>query len=457
MASSDIGRDAVKAIFREKGAVPPQNLDLERYVLATCIEYADTFLPDIRAFLEPDHFWIQPHEYAYAAALHLFDAGRPVNAESIGEVLRAQGKMRAEERVDLLHALACTAVNHIHALDHARVVYDLWRQRQGIARLQSHAAEGYSTPNVDAWIAEARSHLDAIDAPQGAVQAKHIADPIDAIAADLRNGGADRGLDTGIADLDRLLNGMHPGEVHVIMAKTSRGKTALALGAAVQVATVNRRGALIQSGEMSDRAMAKRSLSQIAHIDGGLFNARRAHELLADADALERLKDAVTTLRHAPLYVDDRSGLSLPEIRRDAVALKRFLAKMGVDLALVALDYLQLFRSGEKHQSREQEVAAAMRGAKSLAKFLGCVVVVLSQTNEEGKSRESRGIENDADSIILIDAPAYEERMKRSAVSDDPEECKLIVSKRRGEGTTGTCDALFWPKFTLFTSMSRQS
>ncbi len=264
------------------------------------------------------------------------------------------------------------------------------------------------------------------------------------------------GIHTGFSDLDRLITGLRPGEMFVLAARPSIGKTALALNMAENMALSSRRAPVgIFSLEMSMKMITLRLLCSRSRID--------ISQLRDSALSQARWKDIMDTaqaLRDAPIYIDDSSaGLDVMELRSRARRMKS-----EFDIQALFIDYLQLMRpvGGNKNTTRENDVAQISGGIKALAKELNIPIVVLAQLNRQAEQvgsrpklahlRESGAIEQDADVVALL----HRERETDAAVPQSPTiplEAEIIVAKHRN-GPTGIVKVLWIPAYTRFEDRS---
>ncbi len=264
------------------------------------------------------------------------------------------------------------------------------------------------------------------------------------------------GLPTGFDSLDDIILGLRPGEMFVLAARPSIGKTALALNMAENIAMCSEpRAAGIFSLEMSTKQLVLRLLCSQARISLGDIR-----DCALSQGRWQEIMQAGDRLRKAPIYIDDTSAnLDVVELRARARRMKR-----EHDIQVLFIDYLQLLRpvGGNRNTTRENEVAQMSGGIKSLAKELEIPVVVLAQLNRQAEQqgqrpklshlRESGAIEQDADVVALL----HRERDTDSETPIDPRsgiEAELIVAKHRN-GRTGIANLVFIPAFTRFENRS---
>ncbi len=262
------------------------------------------------------------------------------------------------------------------------------------------------------------------------------------------------GIETGLVDLDSMTSGFQAGELVVIAARPSLGKTALALNIAAHAAIKNRKVVGMFSLEMSKESLVIRLLCSEARID--------SHKLRTGFSSKEewnRMTPALGRLSEAPLYIDDTAAPSIMQIRAKARRLK---AEKGLDLLIV--DYLQLVSGDRRFENRTQEVSSISRGLKSIAKELKVPVLALSQLSRAPEQRpgnqrpqlsdlrESGSIEQDADVVIFIfreKKPAEEQQEGEEEFVQGGSETRLIIGKQRN-GPTGEVPVVFLKPYAKF-------
>jgi len=271
-------------------------------------------------------------------------------------------------------------------------------------------------------------------------------DEIEAISS--RDGGM-VGVPTGFKDLDELTNGLHPGQMVIVAARPSLGKSTIALDWLRSAAIKHGLPSVIFSLEMSRNEITMRLLSAEARVP--LHHMRSG--TMSDED-WARLARRMGEVAEAPLFIDDSPNLTMMEIRAKARRLKQ-----RHDLRLIVIDYMQLMTSPRKVDSRQQEVSELSRSIKLLAKELEVPVVAVSQLNRNPEQRadkkpqlsdlrESGAIEMDADVVLLLHREDfYEKESPRAGEAD------LIVAKHRN-GPTATVTVAFQGHYSRFVDMS---
>ena len=268
------------------------------------------------------------------------------------------------------------------------------------------------------------------------------------------------GVGTGFTDLDKMTSGLHPGEMIVIAARPSMGKTSLAMNIAEHVAIDQKLPVGVFSLEMTSESLVLRMLCSRSRVN--LRNVRDG--FLAERD-FPKLTGAAGKLANAPLFIDDSSGLSILQLRAKA---RRMAQQYGIKLFVI--DYLQLLHStARRAENRQQEIADISNGVKSLAKELNVPVIVLSQLNRElereknrkprmSDLRESGSIEQDADLVGLLYKPSAGDDEENSGGTEehDAVPVNLLIAKQRN-GPTGDVNLTFLKSFTRFENAAKVS
>jgi len=268
------------------------------------------------------------------------------------------------------------------------------------------------------------------------------------------------GIATGFVELDKMTSGLHGGEMIVVAARPSMGKTSLAMNIAEHVAIEQKLPVGVFSLEMTSESLVLRMLCSRSRV-----NLRSVREgFLAERD-FPKLTGAAGKLANAPLFIDDSSGLSILQLRAKA---RRMQQQFGIKLFVI--DYLQLLHStARRAENRQQEIADISNGIKALAKELNVPVLVLSQLNRElereknrkprmSDLRESGAIEQDADLVGLLYKPNADEEENAAAnqAAEEAAPVNLLIAKQRN-GPTGDVNLTFLKSYTRFESAAKVS
>lgn len=455
-------------------AEPPADLMAEACTLSACLRWRDA-LDWCATVLVPEVFSAAPGRLVWAAALELHRAGRAVDVATLAGALRTRGELELVGGVEGLERLAEAAPDAQHVESYAAAVLAKAKAREMISAAEQIAAEARGdVGDVDAWASGAVAKLAGVAEGGRADSTSHTGEELaERLFARWQTPqAAERALRTGIPDLDRITRGLRRGQFVVIGAGSGVGKSALALNVATTTVVAAPgpdelpMGALIFSLEMAADELMERLGCSVARVDSTKLDADFGGSF--DVDEGRRLIAAIGTLRTRRLEVDDRRGLTPSQVRAKARSVAARMRRDGLELRLVVVDYVQIMGAdkGRRDQNREQEVAAAGRALKNLAGELGCVVLGLAQLNQdhakekrkprETDLRESRGLTNDADKVLLIWNEAAAARQAQIANGErlelDPNEAddvEIIVAKQR-RGRPGTILAAYWPVFTLF-------
>jgi replicative DNA helicase len=261
------------------------------------------------------------------------------------------------------------------------------------------------------------------------------------------------GVPTGFYDFDRMTSGMQAGDLIILAARPSMGKTSLAVNIAEHVALNEGLPVAVFSMEMGASQLAVRIVGSIGRIDQGHLRTGK----LTD-DEWPRLTEAIEKLRNISLHIDETPGLTVSELRANA---RRLARQCGGKLGLIVVDYLQLMSvsGGMSDENRATAVGEISRGLKMLAKELGCPLIALSQLSRAVEQRtdkrpmmsdlrESGAIEQDADVIMFIYRDDYYNKD-----SKEPGVSEVIISKQRN-GPTGTVKLAFLKQLTKFENLA---
>jgi replicative DNA helicase len=437
------------------GRLPPHELEVERAVLSALLR-DNRAIHTVLTEVEPVEFYHPAHQQIYQSMLALQDANEPVDLHTLANYLNERKLLDAVGGPVALAELWDYEVTAANVLQHARIVRDKAVRRQLIAVATEIAEMGYEqTEGAQQLLDRAESRIFEIGRARARQSFRSLHDEMDAaidyVEALMERRGELTGVATGFKDFDEKTGGLQPGELVIIAARPSMGKTALALNIARNAAIDHRKKVAIFSLEMTKRALALRLLSSEARVD--LSSFRRGFGSRAD---YERLVQVAGLLAEAGMWIDDSGLISILEVKAKC---RRLHAEHGLDL--VVLDYLQLAHGSAPAARKDLEIAEISHGLKALAKELDIPVVALSQLNRGpeqrdpdkrrpnmGDLRESGAIEQDADLISFI---------YRDEVYHPTEEnrgiAELIIAKQRN-GPTGTVRLHFEHRYARFQDLA---
>jgi replicative DNA helicase len=369
----------------EYGRTPPQDLAAEQSVLGGMLLSKDA-VADVIEVLRGNDFYRPAHETIYEAILDLYGRGEPADAVTVSAELTKRGELGQIGGPAYLHTLISSVPTAANAGYYARIV----RERAVLRRLVTAGTRivqlGYATDggDVDEIVNAAQAEVYAVTERRTTEDylplSEIIEGAIDEIEASSHRGDGLTGIPTGFADLDRLTNGLHSGQMIVIAARPAMGKSTVGLDIVRSCAIHHKMPAVIFSLEMGRNEITMRLLSAEARIP--LQNMRKG--TMREED-WTRLAKTMGDVSEAPLFIDDSPNMSLMEIRAKCRRLKQ---RHG--LKLVVVDYLQLMSSGKRVESRQQEVSEFSRALKLLAKELEVPVIALSQLNRGPEQRTDK-------------------------------------------------------------------
>jgi replicative DNA helicase len=446
----------------------PHNLEAEMSVVGGILLHPKA-LYQVADLVEPRDFYHPSIAAIYEAMLDLDRSSVPIDQVTVGERMRAADtfhKLRAVNGEAYFGELMNSTISVENIRHHAQLIRTLATVRQLAETAQEIAAKAYGGyGDTEEFIAEAQKQVLSItdrDQKGGPVAIKPILqEALEKLEELQKRGTLVTGVPTGFTKFDRLTGGLQPGDLIIVAARPSMGKTSLVMNAAVNAAIGYGLPVLVFSLEMSSFSLACRILASEGRVNAALI---RSGQLTAQDWG--RLTLPVTRLRQAPLEIDDSSSLRMIDIAARARRWRANEAYFNADnqLGLIVVDYLQLIHPGpdaKKNSNREREVAEISRGLKGLAKDLRVPVVALSQLNRSLESRadkrpmlsdlrESGAIEQDADLVAFL---YRDEVYDKDSV--DQNVAEVILGKQRN-GELGTVRLAFLKQYTRFENLREE-
>lgn len=424
----------------------PHDDDLESVILGACLTET-TAMVLVGDKLSPEMFYETKFGEIYSALLSMYHSGKAIDLVTVRAELASRGKLEAVGGAYELVRLAGRVASSAHLEYHALILRQMYIRREMIAGLHTLLASA-ADESVDLSVALADLHRLAGHLESGAVSDNCLRDmerlmqdtleQMDKRVENNRNGIT--GIPTGLRELDRLTAGWQQGDLNIIAARPSVGKTAFALHLALAAGRAGKH-VLVNSLEMQGERLGDRWLcAQAANVDAGHLKTGQL-----DAGERQQALEAARLLSALPVYVDDNPKMSMDHIRSSALLQK---SKGRCDLLII--DYLQLceMKSGQKNRNREQEVAEASRKAKLIAKELDIPVILLCQLNRECEMRadkrpalsdlrESGAIEQDADVVMLLYRPALYGLTSERRSKFPSEGLGMVILAKHRNGETG--------------------
>jgi len=438
--------------------VPPQSIEAEQSVLGGLL-LDNTAWDRISDMVGETDFYRADHRLIFQHIMLLIENNRPADVLTVAESLERSAKLDEAGGQAYLGSLSMNTPSAANIRRYAEIVRERAIMRQ-LAQAGTEIADSAFNP-------EGREAKDLIDEAEAKVfqiaevgaKAKQGFVKIDPLLTETveridmlysrENKDDVIGLATGYVDLDRMTSGLQQGELIVIAARPSMGKTALAMNIVEHVALNLKKAAAVFSMEMSGSQLTLRMIGSVGRVDQHKLRSGTFEE-----SEWPKLVDAVGKLNDSQIHIDDTAGLNALEVRSRARRLHRSCG----GLSLIVVDYLQLMSgtSSGREENRATEVAEISRSLKSLAKELKVPVVALSQLNRSVESRqdkrpmmsdlrESGAIEQDADLILFI----YRDEVYNPTNEASKGKAEIIIAKQRN-GPTGPVTLTFLGRHTRF-------
>ncbi len=441
--------------------VPPHSVEAEQSVVGGLL--LDNGAWDrIGDLLGDDDFYRYEHRLIYGAIASLVNATKPADVITVFEQLQQRGKAEDCGGLVYLNALAQSVPSAANIRRYAEIVRERSVLRKLVAASDEIATSAFNPQGrpVAQILDEAEGKIFRIGeegskSQQGFLSMDSLVVQLLDRVTELHENGAEEvtGVRTGYFDLDRMTAGFQPGDLIVLAARPSMGKTALALNIAEHVAVKEGLPVVVFSMEMGASQLALRMVGSLGRIDQQHLRTGALRD-----DEWGRLSEAVEKLGKVSLFIDESGSLSPTELRARARRQARQCGKLG----LIVVDYLQLMSGsdGTSDENRATVIGEISRALKSLAKELQCPVLALSQLSRGVESRtdkrpmmsdlrESGAIEQDADVIMFI----YRDDYYNKEACKEPGIAEIIIGKQRN-GPTGTLKLFFNKPLTKFDNLA---
>jgi replicative DNA helicase len=415
--------------------------------------------------LNDSMFFREANRRLFRSMLRLFQQGQVIDVITVSEDLKRTGELESAGGLTYLAELIDAVPTAANIEYHARIVREKAILRRLIDSASSIIRDVYEQGerDVEELLDEAEQKIFQVAQSherEGFIWIKEILWPAFEHIEQLQQSGTGiTGVPTGFPDLDKMTSGLQKGDLAIVAARPSMGKTSWILNVAQNAAIDHQVQVGIFSLEMSKEQLVQRLLCSEGRID--LQKLRRG---TLSSDEYQRLAAAAAHLNTAPIWIDDQAGISLLEMRAKARRLKA-----EADLGLIVIDYMQLMTGNRNRENRQQEVSEISRGLKGLAKELDVPVVALSQLSRAPEQRaghrpqlsdlrESGSIEQDADLVMFLYREEYylvqQGQMDRAREVEG--QADLIIGKQRN-GPTGRVQLYFHKAYTRFDSLDRSA
>ena len=439
--------------------IPPHSIEGESSVLGGLL-LDNTAWDRVGDVVFDGDFYRYEHRLIYAAIGALINANKPADVITVFEHMQSQGRADEVGGLAYLNSLAQYVPSASNIRRYAEIVRDRSILRKLVSASDEIATNAFNTKGraVSEIVDESEQKIFNIG-EQGKRNSQGfqgmdtlVVKLLDRVQEMADNPNDVTGVPTGFYDLDRMTAGLQAGDLVVLAARPSMGKTALAINIAEHVALTEGLPVAVFSMEMGAAQLAVRIVGSIGRIDQGHLRTGK----LTDEE-WPRLSEAIEKLRTISLHIDESAGLTSSELRANARRLSRQCGQLG----LIVVDYLQLMSgSSSDGENRATELGEISRGLKMLARELKCPVIALSQLNRSVEQRpdkrpmmsdlrESGAIEQDADIIMFI----YRDEYYTKEACKEPGVAEIIIAKQRN-GPTGTVKLAFMRQITKFESLA---
>jgi len=432
------------------GRIPPQSIDAEACVLGSMILHSPA-IDIVLQMVEADHFYRQAHRLIYDALVAMRDGRKEIDLVTLKEELIRRDQLEQVGGVDYLVQLVEGTPSSANAEHYARIVRDKAMLRGLIIAGTDMIRDAYeSTDEPDKIIELAEQKVFDIASARIGDQAVSLKGLLEETFEQLMSNEGEliTGLPSGYHQLDDLTSGFQNGEMLILAARPSMGKTSLLLNIAEYMAVIDHRPVALFSLEMSKSQIAQRLLASHSR-----FDLRQMRRGMISSEDWNTLKVAAGDLEQAPVFIDDSAELTILQLRAKARRLKA-----AHDIQAVFVDYLQLMSYAGRADSRQQQISEISRGLKALARELNIPVIAAAQLNRGPADREthrprmsdlreSGSIEQDADVVMLLHCEDYYHRGQANYTPTEITD--LIIAKQRN-GPIGIVRLMFLPRCTRF-------
>lgn len=435
--------------------IPPHNIDAEQSVLGAILIDPES-INQVAKFLQPEDFYLESHKLLYEAILDLDEAGEAVDLLTVTEYLRKKGDLEKIGGAAYVASLANVVPTAAHIEYYGHIVEENALLRNLIQLATRISMKGYQgSEDAERLMQEAERMLAELGNRRVSSVFKSLreilVDSLQNLQHIYEHKGEITGVPTGFNDLDKMCSGLQPGDLIIVAARPSMGKTSLGMQIAFHAAGKQKKAVAVFSLEMSKEQLVQRILCAEAGVDlhklrSGLLNEE-------DWSVLMRKGREIANI---PLYIDDAAILTVRQVRSK---VRRLQAEKGI--GLIVIDYLQLMQGSGRVENRQQEIAEISRSLKGLAKELDVPVLALAQLSRSVEQRqdkrpvmsdlrESGSLEQDADVVMFIYRDEYynPESEKRGIA-------EIIIGKQRN-GPVGVVELAFVKEYTKFLNLSKR-
>ncbi len=448
----------------------PHAIGPEKSILSSMLQDPQQFIGlAIESKLTEDHFYQPAHGALFNLLQELFENNTPIELISLAETLRDRNLLSNVGGPQALTEIYTYTPTHAHFEHHLDIVKDKFVLRSVIKHCTEAITRAYDDQeeveqlldNVETQVLAIR---EGVEKQKEATIADHMKTVISNFEAFIHGDEDSRGIMTGYPEIDKMSNGLKPGEMFIVAARPSMGKTSFAMNLVEHFCLDLNLPAMVFSLEMGAFQLVERLLYARARFD----KSKVMRGINPNKNDLQNIKRASEEIKNCKLFIDDTPGITINELRAKARRKKK-----EEDIKVIAIDYLQLMRSNSKQaqNSREREVAEISAGLKGLAKELDIPVIVLAQLNRGPENRvgthggggkprmsdlrESGSIEQDADLVGLLYRSAYYADNQEDRDEEDGK-AQLVIAKNRN-GPTGDVPLTFIKEIMRFETRAWES
>ena len=446
------------------GIQMPYSMQAEQSVLGAAL-VDETVLNRLITDMEPEMFYSDQNRAIYETMRSLYTESEAVDIVTLVNALASNKTFASADDAKVYLARIAETLPSVSNVDsYFKIVKEKYQGRRLIDAARSILNETASGEDADLLLESAEQKIYDIRSGRDKSGVKTIRESIlEVIDTMQKLSGADRdkfaGIPTGFNYLDTVLTGLGRSDLIILAARPGMGKTSFALNIATNVARQQKVPTIIFSLEMTCEQLTDRILSSTANIDSQAFRTGR----LNNSDWND-FANATSLLYNVPIYMDDSSGISVPEIKAKIRQINQDPKRDKI--GLVIIDYLQLMQSAKRTESRVQEISDITRNLKIMAKELNVPVIALSQLSRAaektaGRSdhrpqlsdlRDSGSIEQDADVVLFLYRAAYYNSQNGETEQANENEAECIVAKNR-HGETGKVELRWMPEYTQFSTL----
>ena len=429
----------------------PSSIDAEQSLLGSLFIYPNSVRIASEEGLRSEEFFLEAHRKIYAAVDALNSEGKPVDAVSVASLLTDQGQLASVGGLEYIMQLADSSVTSASTKYYIELIQSKALLRSLIETAQTIAEEGMQNANdMETMMDLAEKQILDVTRRRKTTDFKSSNEVVNNVIENIHKMSAQKsgvtGVATGYRDLDNTTNGFQRGDLIILAARPSMGKTAFALNVAMQIAQLNHQAAAIFSLEMPAEQLISRMLSAKSRVPGGQLRTG-----FLNNNEWNQLNEAAADLKATKIFIDDSPNVRVSEIYSKC---RKLQAEHG--LAVILIDYIQL--------NRQQEVSEISRGLKGLARELQVPVIALSQLSRSVEKREDKrpmlsdlresgALEQDADIVMFLYRDEYYQREKSE---EGTEKTEINIAKHRN-GPTRQIELAFERNINAFYNYENQN